>query len=485
MSALHPLPTSDRTSVLGRRVTVLGLGRREGVSLAHFLHAEGASVLVSDHQSTDKLEVSLAGIAGIPVELDLGGHDADRILGWSDLICVSPVIPRSHPLLQAATRRGIPLSSEVELFFERCPAPIIGITGSAGKTTVTTLLGEMLAAAGRDVRVGGNIGRPLLQELRSISAQTAVVMELSSFQLQPLRRSPHGAVVTNVTPNHLDRHADMAEYAAAKRNIVQHQCPDDWAVLNAGDPVVRGFAGSTPGATAWYSRDAPAGGGVAGAFVRNGDLVLNAGGRTRALFPMSSLMLRGTHNQENVLAACLAAALAGVPDSAMANVATSFAGVPHRLQLVGQVGGARCYNDSIATSPERLLAAIRSFDEPLVVIAGGRDKHLPWETAAEMLSRRAHHVVVTGEAANRIGDAIEAAASRTGRRPSVQRCPTFDEAVLTAVAAARPGDVVLLSPGCASFDQFIDFAARGDRFAALVAAASSVGAEQSAREEQQ
>ena len=284
------------TPLRGRRVTVLGFGRREGVSLVRFLVGAGARVLVSDRQPAEKLQESLAAVAGLPVELDLGGHDAARILDGSDLICVSPVIPRSLPLLVEARRRGIALSSEVELFFERCPAPIVGITGSAGKTTTTTLIGAMLRAAGREVHVGGNIGRPLLNELPAIAPSSVVVLELSSFQLQPLSRSPHGAVVTNLTPNHLDRHADMAEYAEAKRQIVAHQSPEDWAVLNAADPTVAAFAAATPARVAWFARERPEGPGDA-AYLADGALVLRRGGAETALLPAAALRLRGDHNQ--------------------------------------------------------------------------------------------------------------------------------------------------------------------------------------------
>jgi UDP-N-acetylmuramoylalanine--D-glutamate ligase len=461
-------PTADALS--GRRVTVLGLGRREGVSLVRFLTALGAEVLVSDRLAAPQLAESLAAIAGLPVQLNLGGHDAERILAWSEVICVSPVIPRHLPLLQEAQRRGVRLTSEVELFFERCPAPIIGITGSAGKTTTTTMIGQMLERSGRSVLVGGNIGRPLLGTLPRLTDDQIVVMELSSFQLQPMRQSPHGAVVTNLTPNHLDRHGSMEEYAEAKRQIVKHQRAGDWMVLNASDPAVAAFAGASSACAAWFGLDVPAPDGDA-AFVADDHLVLRRRGRTSPLAPLAALRLRGRHNHENALAAALAAALAGATDVAITAVLSSFAGVEHRLQLVGEVAGARYYDDSIASTPERLLAALRSFEEPLVVIAGGRDKHLPWEEAAEALCRRCHAVILTGEARGLIRDALASASECAGRLPAIVDAPRFDDAVGAALATARPGDAVLLSPGGTSFDQFVDFAERGRRFATLVAAA--------------
>jgi UDP-N-acetylmuramoylalanine--D-glutamate ligase len=460
-------PAADELS--GRRVTVLGLGRREGVSLVRFLTAIGAEVLVSDRLAAPQLAESLAAIAGLPVQLDLAGHDADRILTWSEVICVSPVIPRSLPLLQEAQRRDIRLTSEVELFFQRCPAPIIGITGSAGKTTTTTMIGRMLERSGQRVVVGGNIGRPLLRTLSELAADHTVVMELSSFQLQPMRRSPHGAVVTNLTPNHLDRHASMEEYGTAKRQIVAHQRADDWLVLNAADPAVAAFAEASAARAAWFGLGVPNREGDA-AYTDGASIVLRRRGRVSILAPLAALPLRGRHNQENALAAALAATLAGACDAAIGEVVATFRGVEHRLQLVGEVGGARYYDDSIASTPERLLAALRSFDEPLVVIAGGRDKHLPWAEAADWLCRRCHAVILTGEARDLIHAALGAAAERGNVLPTIIEAPQFDGAVEAAIAVARPGDAVLLSPGCTSFDQFVDFAERGRRFIALVAA---------------
>ena len=453
----------------GRRVTVFGFGRREGVSLVRFLAAEGAETLVSDRLPAAELGESLAGIAGLPVQLNLGGHDEDRILAWSDIIFVSPVIPRTLPALQEAVRRGIVLSSEVELFFQRCPAPIIGVTGSAGKSTTTTMLAEMLERSDRPVVVGGNIGRPLLGVLPQLTREHTVVMELSSFQLQPLQQSPHGAVVTNLTPNHLDRHGSLEEYAAAKCQIVANQHPADWAVLNAADAQVRSFAALTPGRVGWFGVDEPAPDGDA-AHVLDGQVVLRRNGAVRPIVPVAALQLRGRHNQENALAATLAASQAGATDGAIATVIASFRGVEHRLQLVGAVRGARFYDDSIASTPERLLAALHSFAEPLVVIVGGRDKHLPWSEAAEALCMQSHTVVLTGEARSLIGAGLAAAARRVGAQPTLVEAPAFDDAVQAAISASRPGDAVLLSPGCTSFDQFVDFAARGDRFTLLVAA---------------
>ncbi len=456
-----------RTPLLGRNVTVYGFGRREGVALVRFLVDEGAHVLVTDRLPAEQLGQSLDAIRGLPVDLNLGGHDEERILGFSQLICVSPVVPRTTPLLARASALGIPLSSEVELFFERCPVPIAGVTGSAGKTTTTTLIGEMLRVSGHPVFVGGNIGMPLTPELPSIGAPAKVVMELSSFQLQPMRQSPAVAVVTNVTPNHLDRHSSMDEYTEAKRQIVAHQSVGDIAILNAGDPLARSFAGHTPAQVQWFAGDEPALSDTS-AWSANGALWVRHNGETMHLINHASIVLPGEHNRENALAAALAALAAGATVPAIRQVLTSFTGVEHRLQLVAEANAIRYYDDSIATAPERLLAGLRAMTGPVVLILGGRDKHLPWEDAAAAICRRCRVVVLTGEAAPMLERLLHHAAATTGSAPEIVPSEAFDGAVQRAIECARPGDQVLLSPGCTSFDQFIDFAARGTRFSDLV-----------------
>jgi len=452
---VDPALARARRRFEGQRVLVIGLAR-EGVDLTRFLEASGARVTVSDRKPADELAPQRAQLSGLTgVRYVLGSEDPS-VLDGMDVVFASPGVPPDNPLLRAARTRSIPVTSLIELFFELCPAPIIGITGSAGKTTTTTLVGEVLRSAGRETFVGGNIGRPLLGELARMSAASWVVLELSSFQLEPLHVSPTIAVITNVTPNHLDRHPTMAAYWAAKGQILNHQQPSDWAVLNADDVWSSRYL--TRGGVRRFSLERP----VDGAYLLGGELIVGAD----PLLPVAEVPLRGRHNLANVLAACLAAELAGVERRAMVEAVRGFSGVPHRLQTVAEVDGVKYVNDSIATAPERSIAALRAFDEPLVLIAGGRDKHLPMQAWAELIVQRVRHVVLIGEMGELVADALRNADSHYR---SLSRARSMDEAVHQAARAAHAGDVVLLSPGGTSYDQYRDFEERGADFARAVA----------------
>jgi UDP-N-acetylmuramoylalanine--D-glutamate ligase len=437
----------------GRRALVIGLAR-EGVDLTRFLTSHGASVVVSDQKSADQLKEAVGQLGDGDVTLKLGGHDLSHLDGV-DVVYASPGVPPEHELLQAARGKNIQLSSLVELFFALCPAPILGITGSAGKSTTTSLVGDIFAAAGRDVFVGGNIGRPLLGQLERMSRSSWVVMELSSFQLEPLQVSPHIALVTNVTPNHLDRHPSMEAYWAAKGQILAHQSPSDWAVLNADD--------------AWTLRYRPRGrllrfsleGVVEGAYLAGEHLMLLG----EPLLDVADVQLRGRHNLANVLAAAAVAHAAGIDRESMRAGIRAFQGVAHRLQTVAERDGVLFIDDSIATAPERSIAALQAYDEPLVLIAGGRDKHLPMEAWAGLIAKRVKHVVLLGE----MGDLVEAAIRAANPRfTALSRAATMDEAVAQAARVSRSGDVVLLSPGGTSYDMYQDFEERGRDFARAV-----------------
>jgi UDP-N-acetylmuramoylalanine--D-glutamate ligase len=437
----------------GHRALVIGLAR-EGVDLTRFLAAHGSSVLVTDQKPRERLEDAIAELDGADVTFRLGGHsvsDLDDI----DVVYASPGVPPHNELLLAARQRGIQQSSLVELFFALCPAPILGVTGSSGKSTTTSLLGEIFEAAERDVYVGGNIGRPLLGKLDDITPRSWVVMELSSFQLEPLRASPHIGLITNVTPNHLDRHPSMEAYWAAKGQILAHQAPGDWAVLNADDP--------------WSQRYRPRGrvlrfsleGVVEGAYLAGTQLTL----LRDPVLDVSDIPLRGRHNVANVLAAIAAAHAAGVEREPMRAGIRRFRGVAHRLQTVAERNGVSFVDDSIATAPERSIAALQSYHEPLVLIAGGRDKHLPMQSWSEVIVKRVKHVVLLGEMSDLVARAVyEADPAYT----AISRASTMGEAVAQAAAVARAGDVVLLSPGGTSYDMYTDFEDRGRDFARAV-----------------
>ena len=464
----RPLATGPRLA--GQRALVVGLAR-EGTDLARYLVAAGADVCVTDRRPATELGERLASLAGLPIHYALGGHPPE-LLNGREVLYLSPGVPPELPLVAEARRRGLALSSATELFLARCPAPVVGITGSSGKTTTTALTGEVFRRAGRTVFVGGNIGVPLLGRLPEITPDAWVVLELSSFQLEPLRRSPHVAAITNITPNHLDRHPSMEAYTAAKYQIVAHQAPADWAVLNADDPLVAAAPGA--GRRLHFSLERP----VEGAYLVGDWLTMRRDGRETRVMPRTELRLRGRHNVANALAACAIAAAAGIGPAAVHAALAQFVGVPHRLELVGEVGGARYVNDSIATSPERSIAALESFDEPIVLLAGGRDKHLPWDRWAAVVARRVRALILLGEAQELI-----AAAARTHGAAAVPRhhVATLDEAIALAHDLARPGDIVLLSPGCTSYDQFHDFEERGARFRAAVQALAGRGMENKAQ----
>jgi len=468
----------------GCQTLIVGLGR-EGTALARFLAEHGARVTVTDKKPAEALAAGLDTLAGVPVTLALGGHPLE-LLDSADIVFVSPGVPLETPLLAEARRRGVPLSSETRLFTRLCPAPVIGITGSSGKTTTTTLVGEMLKASSRRAWVGGNIGRPLIGHVGEIAPGDVVVMELSSFQLEffdawrgtprqsgmlfdPRGWSPQVAAILNISPNHLDRHPTMKAYVAAKAHILAEQAPGDKAVLNLDDAVTRRMGqeiGNSRRRVVWFSLRS--GRGIEeGAFLRSAELVLRREGSEAVVCRADEVKLIGRHNLANLLAACALAGAVSVPAKAMGQVATTFAGVEHRLELVRERDGVRWYNDSIATSPERTVAALRAFEVPVVLLAGGRDKHLPWGEMAALARRKVRHLILFGEAAGLIEQAMQAV-SRMEQEREIHQAGTLERAVELAAQLAQRGDVVLLSPGGTSFDAYRDFVARGEHFRRLV-----------------
>ncbi len=484
-------------SFANSRVLVVGLAR-EGTALARFLAERGARVTVTDSKPAEALSDNRAALAGLPVTYALGSHPLE-LLDGKDLVFVSPGVPLEIPLLVEARQRDLPLSSETRLFTRLCPAQIVGITGSSGKTTTTALAGSMLKAAGMKTWVGGNIGFPLIGRLDEIASTDVVVMELSSFQLEffgswselPLGHrdgllfdtegwSPRVSAVLNITPNHLDRHGTMEAYTAAKARILEYQQPGDLAVMNLDDPVTCDLAASPAGAglrILWFSLEQ---GAEEGAFLRGDGLILRLAGREQVLCHTGDLKLLGRHNLANLLAASALAIgaimtlqgqenLDSMPIEALRQVATSFEGVEHRLEFVRERQQVRWYNDSIATTPERAVAAMRSFDAPIVLLAGGRDKHLPWDEMAALSWRKVRHLILFGECADLIDRAM-AATNDPGAplQMVIHHAGTLPRAVSMAAELAQPGDVVLLSPGGTSFDAYRDFVARGDHFRDLV-----------------
>ncbi len=453
----------------GKTVVVLGFGR-QGQALARWLPTVGARVVVSDTRSFGDLADSLLDFLDTSITYALGGHPLE-LLDDCDLLCLSGGVSPTIPICEAAVERGIPLSNDAQLFMERCPAPVIGLTGSAGKTTTTTLVGKMCELTGRTTWVGGNIGDVLLDSLVDIQADHTVVMELSSFQLELMTLSPEVACVLNVTPNHLDRHGSMEAYMAAKANIFLHQRVEDLCVFSYDDPGSNLLGDQVVGRVAWFSlREMVSD----GAFMAGNRLmVVGSGspdGQPHVVCAREDIKLRGEHNIRNVLAACAIAGAAGVPVDVMREAIKSFTGVAHRLEVVRTVDGVLYVNDSIATAPERVMAAIRSFDEPIILLAGGRDKKLPWAEMATLAAQRVRYLVTFGEYGTAIAEHVRAARLLGGRLEGIETFKTLDEAVKRASEVAEQGDVVLLSPGGTSYDSYEDFQARGEHFRALVLA---------------
>lgn len=449
-------------------VVILGFAR-QGKALARHFAGRGLSVVVSDLRSPEALAADMAELATWPIRYVLGEHPLS-LLDDCDLLCLSGGVSADLSLVVEAQRRGIPVSNDAQEFIRQSPAPVLGITGSAGKTTTTALVGAILREAGFQTWVGGNIGNPLIADLPHIAATDRVVMELSSFQLEVMECSPHIAGVLNITPNHLDRHKTMAAYIAAKAHIVAYQRPEDVAVLGYDEPNARGLAEQTAAEVRYFSGVTAV---ETGAFLRGEALMLRREGQEREICRRGEVHLRGFHNLVNTLAAIALSDAAGASPEAMRRAIGAFTGVEHRLEVVRRWHEVTWINDSIATAPERVLAALAAFDEPLVLLAGGRDKNLPWETFAREVKRRVRVLVLFGEARALIDGHVRRALAEDAGPCVLEQilyADTLEQAVSAAAQAARPGDVVLLSPGGTSFDAFRDFAERGERFRALVQA---------------
>jgi UDP-N-acetylmuramoylalanine--D-glutamate ligase len=447
---------------------VIGLGR-EGLALAQYLGARGTQVTVADGREAAALGADAARLAALGACL-IAGTDHPDLTGY-DVLYLNPAVSKEAPVVADARARGLPISALTDLFFATCPARIAGVTGSNGKTTTTTLLGAMVEAGGFTTYVGGNIGRPLLNEAAQMRPEDWVVLEMSSFQLEWLRAGPHVAVVTNLTPNHLDRHHTMDEYAAAKLPIVAFQRPDDCAILNADDAYAPRFARRAAGRVLYFSLESAP---PDGAALEGDMLAIRHGGASQPVCARSELRVPGRHNVANALAAIAAAGQIGVPRAAMREALRAFAGVPHRLELVRTLRDVAFYNDSIATSPDRALAALRAVAQPVIVILGGHDKDLPWDAFCHEAAARCRAALLIGEAEQLIATHLEAAlrdAPAGALSPErIVRCGDLERAVWSAARLALPGDAVLLSPGCASYDQFRNFEVRGERFRQLVRA---------------
>lgn len=442
-------------ALTGKHLLILGLAR-QGKALARFAAGVGAEVTVSDLRSAETLQPDLAELSDLPIHYVLGEHPM-TLLEKTDILAISGGVPADAPLVRAARQQGIPVTNDEQEFLRRTPADVIGITGSAGKTTTTALTGVMAQVAGRRTWVGGNIGQPLIADLHKMAADDVVVQELSSFQLEIWEQSPPIAAVLNITPNHLDRHKTMKAYTRAKANILRFQAETDVAVLCLDDAGSLALRPLVNGRLRLFSLETPV---ADGAFVYE-DTIWLRNGREQRVCPVSVVQLRGRHNLLNVCAAVTLADTAGIPVGAIAEAIRTFRGVEHRLEPVRTLNGVRYINDSIATAPERALAALAAFDEPIILLAGGRDKDMQWDGWARIVAQRVKQVILFGELAPVLAQQL------AGFKPK-HRVETMAEAVKLARDTAVAGDVVLLSPGGTSYDAFKDFAQRGDQFRELV-----------------
>ena len=448
-------------SLRHKTVAVIGIGV-SNTPLLELLLAEGIRVTACDKRSREQMGEQAEHLERLGCELHLGADylkDLD-----ADVIFRTPGLRPDVPEIAACVDRGAVLTSEMEVFFEVCPCTIIAVTGSDGKTTTTTIIAELLKAAGKRVWVGGNIGHPLLCEADGMLATDYAVLELSSFQLMTMKHSPHIAVVTNLAPNHLDVHRDMAEYVAAKENIFRHQSGEDVAVFNADNDITAEQSRRAPGRARLFSRQDEVADGV---FLRGEDIVCRSGGRERVVMTAGDIKIPGVHNVENYMAA-IAAVDGLVPDEVIRRFAGEFGGVEHRIELVRTYRGVRYYNDSIASSPSRTIAGLRSFHEKVILIAGGYDKHIPFDVLGPEIVEHVKLLVLCGATADKIRAAVENAPGYEPGKPEILDVTPFTAAVEAARDRAQPGDVVTLSPACAAFDQFKNFAERGKFFKSIV-----------------
>jgi len=441
----------------GKRTLVVGLGK-SGVASALFMKAHGARVTVSDTKSGDELRNEIPVLLDHGITVETGGH-GERTFRGQDLIVVSPGVPVDSPPLVQARSLGETVIGEIELAAQFLPGPIIAITGSNGKTTTTTLTGEIMTGAGLPTLVGGNIGTPAISLAERAKPETVIVLEISSFQLETIQTfRPKVAVILNITPDHLDRHRTFEIYADAKARIFENQQSDDFAVLNADDPTCVAMGKRTKAQVFWFSRQKEV---QQGAWVRDGNIVFRNSTGQKEILQISEIPLKGAHNLENVLAAVCSAVLMGCPPERIRQAVHNFKAVEHRLEYVATINGVDYYNDSKATNVDATLKALESFPANIHLILGGKDKGSPYTVLNDLVRQRVKRIYTIGAAAAKIESQVKGA--------ELIRAETLENAVRKAHASAVSGDVILLAPACASFDQFKSYEHRGKVFKEIVA----------------
>jgi UDP-N-acetylmuramoylalanine--D-glutamate ligase len=446
-----------------KKVLVIGAAR-QGMALTRYLCSKGAQVTLNDGRPENEMQSEFDQLKDLSINWVLGNHPLS-LLDKCDLICVSGGVPLTIPIITEAIKREVPLSNDSQIFMETVIAPVVGITGSSGKTTTTSLMGDIAKAGVKEnqkVWVGGNIGNPLINYVDEIQTNDLVILELSSFQLELMTTSPHIAAITNITPNHLDRHGTLEAYTAAKSNILKHQKGNDIAILNRDDKGASGLVDLVRGrlATIGFSALPEDQDGI---FIIKDSIWSKFNNNSYPICTFNEIPMRGKHNIYNVMTACAISQVLGFDPTSTKKAISSFCGVPHRLQLVTIKNGVHWYDDSIATTPERTIAAIQAFDEPIILLLGGRDKNLPWESLLELVNEKVPQVILFGEAAKKIESYINNMHFEE-MRFAYHICDRLHEAVIKANTIAKPGDFVLLSPGGTSYDEFKDFEERGERF---------------------
>ena len=441
------------SSLKDKKIAVLGLGVSNR-PLVRLLLEYGCDVTGCDKTPREKLDPEVLELEKLGCTLHVGETYLDGV--EADIVFRTPGMHPANPAIEALQARGAAVTSEMEVFFEVCPCTLLAVTGSDGKTTTTTLVSEMLKASGKTVWLGGNIGTPLLPLVRQMKETDYAVVELSSFQLMDMKRSPARAVITNLAPNHLDIHKDMAEYIEAKTNIFRYQDERGLLVLNADNAITASFRGN--GTTHFFSRQKDADVCVKdGVICRHGEKVL----------PLKDILIPGVHNVENYMAA-IAMVEGLVDDETIRHVAKTFGGVEHRIELVRVKDGVKFYNDSIASSPSRTIAGLRSFPEKVILIAGGYDKHIPYDVLGPEICKHVKKLFLGGATGEKIRQAVVSCPEYDPETLEIVDCDSFEPAVRAAAAAAKEGDVVLMSPASAAFDQFKNFMVRGEFYKTLV-----------------
>ncbi|HCU79842.1 MAG TPA: UDP-N-acetylmuramoyl-L-alanine--D-glutamate ligase [Chloroflexi bacterium] len=494
--------------MIGQNALVIGLAR-QGMAVIKHLADGDTSVIATDLRSAEDLATPIQDLSSYAINFVLGEHPLS-LLDGVDIIFVSGGVPLDIPLLQEARAKGIPLSNDSQLVLEQLPCRVVGITGSSGKTTTTLLTGKIIAASQtyKNVWVGGNVGNPLLLDMHEMTDQDIAIMELSSFQLEIMTSSPHIAGVLNVSPNHLDRHSNMQEYVMAKEHILDGQQSDDIAVLGWDNEITRRMSKRVNGHCWGFSMNSDANFDD-GCFIKNEKIMLRRDGVTNSILPCQEVGLLGAHNLMNVIAASALAAAAGIEVDAIQAGICDFDGVPHRMELITEVNGVRWVNDTMATTPDRTIAALKAFDDPVILLLGGKDKKLPWHVLAQEIQSGVKNIILFGEAAPAIKRELEGAwyeyklevGARFGEQYGTQfadegsgserlvkestageaadsdpipvitnllETAGMEQAVEAAHTLSNPGDVVLLAPGCTSYDQFSDAIERGECYRDLV-----------------